>query len=1253
ALANGTQLIGQSLALANDSLAASCASGGTTLDVFYGIYVDSLSVVDLVVNGTTTLDTAISLWNGCGESAAEIACSTASTPGEIARFVDVEPGNYLVLVDGPADGSYGSFAISYAAQTVPVNNSCRFPTVIESSTVANGTLVSATNEYSGSCGGSSGAEVVYELDLAADARVRATVTRTSGSFDPILYVRTVCGQSSSEPAATCINRSTDTTEVLDIDTLAAGQYYLLVDSAGGVAGEFALSVDVLPIPPANDRCAGTIPLTDGESVAGTTVGSRNDTTGDCSAGGDEVFYSFSLLDEPRRVVLELGSATGEHALFLQAECGVAASQVACAATTGLDETIELLDLQAGDYTVVVESEEVGGGAFDLRFETLQAVPNDSCDSPLVLENGTPLVDHTSDGAGDNETSSCAPGGLDTVYRYVLASASTVDLTVGADYDTAIALRSPSCTGESSELYCINSVPGAGSESLQIRRQEAGTYYVVLEGIGGATGQATIALEATAPPPAGDYCPEVESIGAGTLLNQQLASPYRDDTLGSCGGAGGIDRVYSFATSGPQHVTITTQSAIAHYLYLRSAGCTTEGGTEAGCGASASVSESQQAMLDFATLPAGTYYVFVDAAGAASGAFSITLSTAPTGGAPPNDQCGGATVLWDDAPLPLLSPLSGAIDDTALACATPPGSYPEVFFTFVLPPADGARRVIASVSSVGNTALALRGSDCVTPIACADATSGGEQVDIGRLEPGDYYLVVEGVGAFSGDFTVRYRTLAPRPANDGCATPSTLTSGTPLVNESIGNATDDPATSSCGGTGGGDVVYSFSIPAPTNKRAKVTVSNAVGFDPLLRLQSATCGGTEVTCVQARTDGTEVLDATNLTPGTYYLWVDSAAATAGSTFDISLELLTAVPPPANDLCSGATLLSNGSTVTASTVGATDNYDLSCLASDSRDAVYKIALGSNQAVLVTAQALSPPWTLGVALRSFASCAGGADISCVSQAYSTRYINRPSLAAGDYAVLVDGFAGQTGDYSIKYETRAADTSFGYWRIDTTSTYVALDGTSTRIDAPNNQLGDSWSVDLPFSFDFFGSTKTATTKVNVSENMYLTFAAIPAGTDAYDNDCPMNSTAPNDLIALFWDWGFISPGAASGFPEPAGEVRTQTQGEAPNRRFAVEFKNFDLIYTNRGTPYLQGFRVSQQVILHENGDVELRYGPRTNTGALDQDCGTDRHLGCSASVGLESSTGGDIDQAQCGTATSADPPDLSDGKVIYWVHPR
>lgn len=354
----------------------------------------------------------------------------------------------------------------------------------------------------------------------------------------------------------------------------------------------------------------------------------------------------------------------------------------------------------------------------------------------------------------------------------------------------------------------------------------------------------------------------------------------------------------------------------------------------------------------------------------------------------------------------------------------------------------------------------------------------------------------------------------------------------------------------------------------------------------------------------------------------------------------------PPPANDTCASPIQLIEDSETFGWTIDATDDYGLSCLVDDSADTVYEIALASQSAVLVRVRPQGPSWELAMALRDSALCPSEIDIACEAHGKAARYINIPNLDAGVYDVIVDGDAGSQGDFGIRYTTRIADATFGYWVLETTDEYSSIAGAPgatsvvipiTPAGVPTPDPGDEWwlPVNLPFSFDYFG---TPYMTINVTSNLLLTFDAAPTGSEAYDNDC-LDSSPPTNAIALFWDDGITRE-------ESAPELWTMSRGSEPDRSFTIEFKNWDLLHCDGALCYVLDVGVCQQVILHETGDIELRYGPR-HPPTSSFGCGT-QHTGCSATIGIEGQVGGltDADLVDC----LAD--NTTNGRNLYFVTP-
>jgi hypothetical protein len=122
---------------------------------------------------------------------------------------------------------------------------------------------------------------------------------------------------------------------------------------------------------------------------------------------------------------------------------------------------------------------------------------------------------------------------------------------------------------------------------------------------------------------------------------------------------------------------------------------------------------------------------------------------------------------------------------------------------------------------------------------------------------------------------------------------------------------------------------------------------------------------------------------------------------------------------------------------------------------------------------------------------------------------------------------------------------------------------------APSPLYDDGYleHVPLGFSFSFHG---TAHNEVNIYSNGFIMFGpAVKSSTGFYFGDLIPYAANPNNIIALSWsDW---SP------QKVAGGIRYETRGEAPNRRFLVQFTN---------VPEFGGSgRLTSQLVLEEGSN--------------------------------------------------------------------
>jgi hypothetical protein len=204
------------------------------------------------------------------------------------------------------------------------------------------------------------------------------------------------------------------------------------------------------------------------------------------------------------------------------------------------------------------------------------------------------------------------------------------------------------------------------------------------------------------------------------------------------------------------------------------------------------------------------------------------------------------------------------------------------------------------------------------------------------------------------------------------------------------------------------------------------------------------------------------------------------------------------------------------------------------------------------------------------------------------------PEVPEGEYDIAADGQCqdGQTravdvgGDVTVDFTLERRRDRAGHWCEEVPADYVEAD----TVVAPYAPL------ELPFGFRYY-------------DEVYRTaYAAYGGNLSFLAPDAEYTSTPepipswwkPNGAIFAFWDYLGL---------DQQSSVRTATIGEFPRRVFVVEWRD--------ATFFDPPNRVSFEIKLHENGDVETQYRD------IDPDP-RDLERGAGATVGIEDAPGRD-----------------------------
>ncbi|MFH1812397.1 MAG: hypothetical protein ABIJ09_26925 [Pseudomonadota bacterium] len=272
------QVQGDLSLVGNDTVPVGCggSSSGAGADAVYGFHLDATSNVEVTLSGIYS-GGVLYVRDVCDstEAAHELGCCQV---GDLAQIdlTRIAAGDYWVWVD-TQDGGSGTYGLQVTALTPPTNDACDQPEVLtfnSNMATAIGDTSGAAGDYTGSCGGSFGRDLVYQFELQERKQVTATVTAISTNFVANVYLRSTCASDTVEDQLGCKGGSPANLTT----TLPAGTYFLVVDDSGWPHGQFNLSLTLAdpPQPPANNTCAGAIPLESDVSKDGSTIDATSD-----------------------------------------------------------------------------------------------------------------------------------------------------------------------------------------------------------------------------------------------------------------------------------------------------------------------------------------------------------------------------------------------------------------------------------------------------------------------------------------------------------------------------------------------------------------------------------------------------------------------------------------------------------------------------------------------------------------------------------------------------------------------------------------------------------------------------------------------------------------------------------------------------------------------------------------------------------------------------------------------------------------
>jgi hypothetical protein len=240
---------------------------------------------------------------------------------------------------------------------------------------------------------------------------------------------------------------------------AGGTYSILVFTASGFGGDYALTLLAGPFVYLNDTPGGVIAL--GQTVTDTVIEAPGDTWTFTGAAGDWV--TIALTSDEFDTFVELRGPGGEL---------IADDDDDGPDLSSLIENVQLP--AAGTYTIVARGFGDGGGVYTLSLNEGEEV------LPLgELSYGETVTANLSSSSGDTWTFAGTSGEV-----------VTINLSSQA-FDTVLELRAPN-----GQLLASDDDGGADTNSLleEVELPETGTYTVVVRSFGGGAGEYALTLD---------------------------------------------------------------------------------------------------------------------------------------------------------------------------------------------------------------------------------------------------------------------------------------------------------------------------------------------------------------------------------------------------------------------------------------------------------------------------------------------------------------------------------------------------------------------------------------------------------------------------------------------------------------------------------------------------------------------------------------------------------------------------------------
>ncbi len=367
------------------------------------------------------------------------------------------------------------------------------------------------------------------------------------------------------------NATHDSQAVVRVCVERAGTYTMLVRMAAG-SGDFLAatwvgnaggttptgsSTSAVAVGPGQGTCASPIPIVPGVYTGNTSHGeAENECTTDspgCSSPSDgpEIVYRLDVPSQ-KRLVIEVDARYDAILYVRKEECASQDAEVKCNDDDNNNAQRSRIDtvIEAGTYYVFVDSFSRNSGAYRMTV-SLQDVPQlaDVCRQARTLTAGT-TQNGTVHGAFDLAHGGCSGNaqGPDVPYKLDVGQKMRARVTMEtSDFEPNVYVRR-TCTDERSEIACFDQSSGIqqNTQAVFVGVLDPGSYTVFADSSQeAADGQFSLTAELapeTGTGGTGDGCADAIPLTTSTTASGDTFD-VKDDISGKCTGPGAPDVVY--------------------------------------------------------------------------------------------------------------------------------------------------------------------------------------------------------------------------------------------------------------------------------------------------------------------------------------------------------------------------------------------------------------------------------------------------------------------------------------------------------------------------------------------------------------------------------------------------------------------------------------------------------------------------------------------------------------------------------------